>query len=945
VFQTETPAIPRPEHPRPDFQREPWINLNGRWRFTFDPKNLGEQQRWHRLPHPDLRGDSPRATDDPFGKTIVVPFPWESFLSEIRDTEYRGAAWYQRTLVVPAEWGRPEADAGAAAPVGESSIPGPLGGSGAAQWRLRPYLCFGAVDWNAKVWVDGRFVAEHSGGYTPFYLDLSRVLLPGRPATLTVRVYDACDADTLLGKQTYDWYTPSSGIWQTVWLEGRPSAHLHHVRITPHYPEGRATFTVRVHTAEGAGSDVRLRIRSDDGAFPEVETPLRIEPGLSEHVLEVTVPEPRAWSPEEPHLYDCTVHLDSERGEGDTVATYFGLRSVGRGAWAGKPYEYVCLNGEPVYLRGVLDQALHPDGLHTYPSDDAIRADVLATKHLGLNMLRCHIKVNEPRYYYWADRLGLLVMYDLPSASVYTPTARRNWEETFHAALERDGSHPSIFSWILFNETWGLEEHQTAPSWKWVRDMYDLAKQLDPTRLVEDNSACLYDHVITDLNTWHYYISSYDRAKRENERIVRETYEGSPFNFVSGRFGHIDASAAHRQGTEPLLNSEYAGLGAPGGDKDISYSFKFLTTELRRYDKVCGYVYTELTDIEWEHNGLLNYDRSPKEFGYDRFVEDMGVADLTGADFVGLDCAPCRTLPPGSRFSAPAFVAHWDRRRMESAEIGWEVTFTDRFGDTRRLGDGRRSLTPQQYGVVEAGAVDCDLPGEPGLATVALRLLAPDGSVRARNYVNVDVYSTAVPDVERSAASLALRFHPGEFCDASWPQPVLGPGSGKFGALGPGWVKYEISVPGDLDPAALRGLRLRFEAGARTASSRLGWRDRRFRAVGSYPQTESRKLGSRVIASVNGVSLGEVELPDDPADARGVLGAHLSPSFELASYGFLNTLHADADQARRILDASAGGKLVVCFEVAAGHSAGGLNLYGSRMGAYPIDPMLLLDFD
>jgi glycosyl hydrolase family 2 len=941
-------AIPRPEHPRPDFMREPWINLNGRWRFTFDPENVGEQQRWYRLRHPSLSAGEGRPLHDPFGRTIVVPFPWESYLSEVRAPEYRGAAWYQRTIVVPAEWAEPGARTDGEAPLppvtGDGSVPGPIPGLPPAQWRLRPYLCFGAVDWNARVWVDGRFVAEHSGGYTPFYLDLSRYVRPGRSATLTVRVWDACDADTLLGKQTYDWYTPSSGIWQTVWLEGRPAAYLSQVPITPHLDRGCATFALAVQS-DGAAADYRLVIRPVDQAFPAVEEQIRVGPGRTEHAVEVSVPDPRPWSPEDPHLYECSVSLLSPSGEEDTVRTYFGLRSISRARWEDNPYEYVLLNEEPVYLRGVLDQAFHPDGLHTYPSDEAIRADVQAAKDLGLNMLRCHIKVNEPRYYHWADRLGLLVMYDLPSPSIYTPTARAHWESSLRDALERDCSHPSIFSWILFNETWGLEEHQTAAGWRWVREMYDLARELDPSRLIEDNSACLYDHVVTDLNTWHFYISGWDRARRETERIVKETYPGSAFNFVGGRYAHVEGAEGHRQDTAPLLNSEYGGLGARGGDKDIAYTFKFLTTELRRHGKVCGYVYTELTDIEWEHNGLLNYDRTPKEFGYEAFVPAMGVVDLTGADFVGLDCAPCRTLPPGSPFSAPVFVSHWDSRPLGTARLQWQIRLTDRFGETQAVDEGQRTVHPRRFAVTDAGRIEARLPDEPGLTTIAVWLMDESGSIRARNYVNVDLHGGPRPDLERTGKDLVLRFHPGDFLDSSWPQPALGPQSSKFGATGSGWVEYEVFLPGDVDPGRIRGLRLRFEAGARTAASRLGWKDPRHRAIGSYPQTETRKLGTRLAARVNGIPLGVVDLPDDPADARGVLSAHLSQSFEYASYGFLTTLAADTETTRRILDASHDSRLVVRLEVPRGETAGGLNLYGARMGAHPVDPMVLLDLE
>jgi len=914
--------------------REPWLNLNGRWRFTFDPHNVGEQKRWYRRPSPQAasRGGAAQlsAEEDPFGLEITVPFPWESRLSGLSAKAYKGAAWYQRSLEVPSDWAE-------RAPEG-----------GPPRWRLTPWLCFGAVDWHARVWVNGRFAGEHSGGYTPFSLDLGRFVQPGEPATLTVRAFDACDADTPLGKQTYDWYTPSSGIWQTVWLEGRPAAHLSRLHVTPGLE--KASFGVTVEADPGAvGSAYRLAVTSVDGSFPETARQVVLEGARTEATLEVAVPDPKLWSPERPHLYDCTVRLEPENGAGvaaDEVRTYFGLRAISRGCWEENPFEYVLLNGEPVYLRGALDQALHPGGLHTYPSDEAIRADVQLAKDLGLNMLRCHIKVNEPRYYYWADRLGVLIMYDLPSTSVYTPTACVNWERTFREALERDYSHPSIFSWILFNETWGLEEHQTAPSWAWVARMFDLAKGLDPTRLVEDNSACLFDHVKTDLNTWHFYVDDYDRARREVSRLVEETYEGSPFNYVGHRYGHVEGAASYKQGREPLLNSEYAGLGASGGDKDVAYTFKFLTTELRRHPKVCGYVYTELSDIEWEHNGFVNYDRSEKRFGYDGFFPEMGVRDLTGADFVGLDCPPCQTLPPGSRFSAPAFVSHWDSP-LQGARLCWRVTGVGRFGERLELGEGGRVVQPRRYGVTDVGLIEARLPGEAALVTVALWLEDADGRVRARNYVNVDVHGEgSAQEVERTPCGYALRFRPSDFSRSSWPQPALGPGGDKFGAGGAGWVEYELALPGELDLGTVRALRLLFEAGACTAWGRLGWKERPYGRTGNYPQTEAQGLPSDLLVSVNGVPLSgaPVRLPDDPADARGVLSAHLHPNFEYASYGFLTRLEGDAETVRRILAADQGGELTVRFEIP--HTAaarGGLNLYGARMGAFPLAPTVLLE--
>ncbi|HEX2036516.1 MAG TPA: glycoside hydrolase family 2 TIM barrel-domain containing protein, partial [Chloroflexota bacterium] len=558
---------------------------------------------------------------------------------------------------------------------------------------------------------------------------------------------------------------------------------------------------------------------------------------------------------------------------------------------------------------------------------------------------RCHIKVNEPRYYYWADRLGLLVMYDLPSASIYTPKARANWERTFREALARDYSHPCIFAWILFNETWGLEEHQRPEGWNWVKEMYYLAKELDPTRLVEDNSPYLYDHVTTDLNTWHFYIGDYERARRHVDNVVSQSFEGSPYHYVGGVYGDVQGAEAYRQGTQPLLNSEYAGISAWSGDRDIAYSFKFLTGELRRHDIICGYVYTELTDVEWEHNGLLNYDRSPKEFGYDHFVPGMSVADLTGADFVGLDCPPCQTLPPGATFQANVFVGHWDRRKLTDTRLHWRVSMVDRFGEARDTAEGSRPIEVRQYGVTVVGGIETPLPAEPCLVTVAFWLEDEHGQVRVRNYVNVDVYSARSEiGAERTPTSQVLRFLPGDFVGSSWLDPRLGPRGSKFGGAGSGWVDYAVVLPDDLDTAAVRRLRLRFEAGARTAHARVDWKDPRHMHLGDYPQTEARKIPSDVVVWLNGHRLGAVRLPDDPADARGVLSLHTSDYWEPGSYGFLTTLEADTDLTRRILDGALGGRLIVRFDVPRSRAAGGLNLYGSRVGAFPVTPTIFLDF-
>lgn len=887
---------PRPDYPRPYLRRPEWRSLNGPWRFAFDPHVNGEQMGWHRST-PEKYGFH-RAGN---GKdlTINVPFPWESPLSGVAAPEYRGAGWYEREVTIPAEWE-----------------------------GQRAYLNFNAVDWSARVWVNGQIAAENDNGYLPFSIDLSQYAQAGETVTVTLRAWDIAEATTLVGKQVPHWYTYSSGIWQSVWLEPRAASHITGVRISPDVANQQAGAQIDLSIA--AAGSYRLRISSPDNSFPAAESSHTLQPGSQTVGVTFAVPSPKLWSPETPHLYDVQVELlPSDGSARDSTTTYFGMRTVSRGKWNGKEYEYILLNGEPVYLRGALDQAFHPDGLHAYPTDEIIRGDIQLAKELGLNLLRCHIKINDPRYYYWADKLGLLIFYDMPSPDMDTPSMRRTFEAALRRAIARDFNSPSIIAWIIFNETWGLTKHHTADGQRWLLEMTELTRQLDPTRLVEDNSVCRYDHVETDINSWHFYINNYDEVRRHVQRVVDETYPGSAFNYVGGEY--VQKSA-------PLMNSEYGGIAARSGDTDISWCFKYQTSELRRHAKICGYVYTELDDIEWEHNGFVNYDRSAKEFGYDAFVPGMSVADLNAADFVGLDAPPCQTLAPGSEFRAPLFVSHWGPA-LGQATVRWQVDFVDRYGQSRTEQSGEIGVAPTRFAVISLGDLAFPLPGENGLATVALWLVDESGAVRSRNYVNVEVSAAHSPAVEKNDYGYALRFRPGDFSASSWDHPAVDPSRQKFSATGSGWVEYELSLPAGIDTTAITGLELRFEAGARAGRAKIDW-PAKIQGF-NYPQTEvERKTPSDVTVSLNGVAIGTAHLPDDPADARGALSHH--NWIEPGSYGYLTDASASADALAAVKAILAGGNPVRVRFTVPSESGGGLALYGEKAGHYPVAPTLLV---
>ncbi|MBX6313521.1 MAG: glycoside hydrolase family 2, partial [Isosphaeraceae bacterium] len=539
--------VPWPEHPNPLAIRPHWANLNGRWEFRFDPEDEGREAKWF---EPGARG---------FDRTIVVPFPWESELSGLhRPTGAPKIGWYRRIFRVPADF--PKGD--------------------------RVWLHFGAVDERADVWVNGRHVAEHEGGYTPFSADVTDALKPDGENLLVVRAYDPTDPSHPTGKQI-GWYTTTSGIWQTVWLESRPKAHIDSFQIRTDLQS--ATIDVGVAGLEGEAPST-LSIRSEDSTVTAEPVQVRAD-GAGQDLI-IKVRDPKLWTPDSPHLYDITLELKGPDGQVDQVKTYFGLRTIARGRYDDEPFERILLNGKPIYLRGALDQSFNPKGIYTAPSDDFMKRDIELAKSFGLNFLRIHIKPEEPRRLYWADKLGLLIMEDMPNTWRQNAEARQTWEHTMREVVARDRNHPALFAWVDFNETWGLadDRRDRAAAYKadkdtqrWVQDMVALTRQLDPTRLVEDNSPCNYDHVEgTDLNSWHFYIDDPAAARRHIAEVVEKSEPGSPFNYCPGM----------KMNSAPLINSEYGAVSAGGGDRDISWGFRDLTTLLRKYSKIQGYIYT-----------------------------------------------------------------------------------------------------------------------------------------------------------------------------------------------------------------------------------------------------------------------------------------------------------------------------------------------------------------
>jgi hypothetical protein len=526
---------PRPDYPRPRLRRERWVNLNGSWEFGA--------------------GDTPR-----FDRRIVVPFSPQSQLSGIGERAPGDVLWYRTRFAAPA------AD--------------------------RLLLHFGAVDYRAEVIVNGVEVGRHEGGHTPFTADLTGVA-DGAENELLVRVEDPLSDPTIpRGKQSWTetnetiFYTPTSGIWQTVWLEPLPAVHLRGLRVIPDLEAGAVDLEI-----DGAGS-LEVVVSLDGVEAGRWAGPT----GRCRIALDAVV----AWSPESPRLYDLRIACGT-----DLVDSYFGLRSVETRDGC------FLLNGRPYIQRLVLDQGYFPGGLLTAATDDQLRRDIELAKALGFNGARKHQKVEDPRWVYWADRLGFLVWAETANFQQHSAEAERRLLVEWQAAVVRDRDHPSIVAWVPMNESFGLEGMDDAARGRLLVELYELTHRLDGSRPVVSNDG--WQHAKTDLCTLHDYEGAEQLAQRYRSLDAALDPDGRPLPpYLPG----------YRHSAEPVIVSEFGGIrlagaggwayGEVGGPDELLAAYRALVEALMGPGPVEGFCYTQLTDVEQERNGLLSFDRRPK---------------------------------------------------------------------------------------------------------------------------------------------------------------------------------------------------------------------------------------------------------------------------------------------------------------------------------------------
>ena len=579
-----SPENVHPEYPRPQMVREAWQNLNGLWQYAIAAE-----------------GEAPPVGKDLDGK-ILVPFPIQSALSGVMKPADR--LWYRRTFTVPKAWN---------------------GG--------RVLLHFGAVDWEATVYVNGKKAGDHRGGYDAFTLDITDALKgPGRQE-LIVGVFDPTnDGNQPRGKQVTRprsiWYTAVTGIWQTVWLEPVPETHIDRLVITPDVDKKCLRLTVE---AAGETADLAVEAVATDGGKQVGKVSGRAGAELS-----LPVKAPKLWSPEEPHLYDLTVELKNNAKTVDAVSGYFGMRKIEIGK-DDKGVTRMLLNGKFVFQMGPLDQGWWPDGLYIAPTDEAFKYDVEITRKLGFNMTRKHVKIEPDRWYYWCDKLGLLVWQDMPNGNNKTPESQREFEKELRALVEGHRNHPSIIMWVVFNEGWG--QHSTERYAK-------LVKELDPSRLVS-NASGGFDKKCGDILDVHSYPNPRG-ARPEPTRAA-----------VQGEFGGLGLGVpGHTWGKR---HWGYRGVadrdGLTAGYERVLRSIY----EMKDSMGLSAAIYTQITDVEVECNGLLTYDRAIVKPDLER------VAAVNRGDFSNLPPLPIvKTVVPTSEKKAQ----QW-RYTFETPGAGW----------------------------------------------------------------------------------------------------------------------------------------------------------------------------------------------------------------------------------------------------------------------------------
>lgn len=585
VFNSKAQDIPRPEHPQPQFERTSWMNLNGTWDFTMQTKIENPEENWKTIPQT-------------FDRKIKVPYAPETLISGIGYTDYILGVWYKRTFKVPENW-----------------------------QGQRIFVNFGGVDFDSRVWINNQPVGRHVGGTGSFEYEITKALRSGENE-IVVYAYDNVQSDKQsLGKQARPekprWgsitYNRVTGIWQTVWLEARPQKFVERVFIVPELDKSEFTVTPEFNGISFGDKFEVIVTTPQGGKVASASTN-----AMDGYPVSVKIPKPHSWSPEDPYLYNIEYKLIPVSGTGDNIKSYAGLRKFH--IEGNKFY----LNNKPIFLRMVLDQGYYPDGAWTAPTDADLKNDIQLSIDAGFNSARLHQKVFEPRFHYWADKLGYITWAEFADWGGGVHNFKDNeglinemneWRE----AIIRDRNHPSIVAWTPFNEKSGAAGNNPEFYRYIIKSFYDLTHALDPTRPVNTTSG--YVNVVTDIFTVHDYNQnpvtfkerylSVDPMNPEKAYVVNPKlavpYAGQPY--VVDEYGGTGwlpdyVTSKPPEGTTNMMGRFAIGYGKTADQ--VLVIVKELTDVLLQNPNISGFTYCQLTDVEGEVNGVYFYDRKPK---------------------------------------------------------------------------------------------------------------------------------------------------------------------------------------------------------------------------------------------------------------------------------------------------------------------------------------------
>lgn len=566
-------GIPRNEYPRPDFERKEWMNLNGEWEFEFDDSNVGELKNWYK--------------NQTFSKHITIPFCYQSELSGINDRGIHENVWYRKEFDLPDSF------------IGK-----------------RILLNFGAVDYIAKIWINGEFSGIHKGGHTPFKIDISRFVKNSKNI-IVVKAEDSNECSHPRGKQYWKekpdrcWYTPTTGIWQTVWLEAVGEVYIDRVKINPDIDKRNISAEIFLDNfLFGLQLSVEITYKNSVVKYLTTTITDRIFKLTLDFKEDDYIDEIHYWTPETPNLYDIKFKLLKDCRLIDIVMSYFGMRKISI------KDDFILLNNKPYYQKLILDQGYWPESLLTPPSDEAIKFDIEMTKKLGFNGVRKHQKIEDPRYYYWADKLGLLVWGEMPSGYNFNDEEVENITQEWMEYINRDFNHPCIITWVPLNESWGVRNILVDKNQQsFGKALYYLTKAIDGTRLVSTNDG--WEQVKSDICAIHDYIANGDDfTKKYLDKKIHSCREaGDRMIFCEGT----------KYEGQPILITEFGGIafetdgkenwgyfGAVRDEEEFLNRYSSITYAIKNIPFIRGYCYTQLTDVMQEINGLMTADRKLK---------------------------------------------------------------------------------------------------------------------------------------------------------------------------------------------------------------------------------------------------------------------------------------------------------------------------------------------